>query len=730
MKNLIIIIVIFFVLSCKNEENFSNRFSMPLIDSINVIENYYGKNIKDDYRHMEDTSDSIITNWYKKQNKLASNILGNITGRDSLTSLLYEISNRKSFRIKRVNVTQNDNYFFLKKKIGEEYYKLYYKESLDSDDIILFDPKDYRPNSENGYIINYIKPSWNGKYVVISLSYSGRELSDLIILNVEKGKLMPQILDNAWPTNFLGVNWLPDNSGFTYLRFLDTDISNPKFKQNSQSVLHLLKDIEGKVNYIFGNKTHPNFDISANLYPTTKIRSTDDKYIIGYLSEVDSYWKAYYAKISDVKSGNLNWKPLYSKADKIETSKGYFVNNEFVFLSANEADNKKIMSVDANRLNFDNSKTIVEEKVNEVINDFEITKDAIYYSTLKYGVEANLYIVKDGQEKKIKTPKRAGLISLTNKSVYSDELWVSIEGWTSPYLRYRYDLKTGRFEEDDLYPKIEYPEFENIIVEEVLVKSHDGKEVPFSIIYDKELIKNVKNPVFLYGYGAYGDIESPYFSSIMLSFVKKGGLFCIAHVRGGGEKGDKWHKEGYKTTKSNSWKDLIACAEYLINQKFTSKDHIAIYGASAGGLLVTRAMVERPDLFRVVISEYGYLNPFRSEVIGSAGSNSKEFGTTKDSLECLSLINMDPYLNLKNNISYPATYLSVGMNDPQVQPWMSGKVTAKLQNNDQQKNPVLLLADFEAGHGETSNGLKIYEEWANVFSFVLWQTGHPDYQLK
>ncbi len=732
MKKLTFALFILVIQSCKNDTTFFHIYSnsIPIIDSTRIVEEYYGKAINDAYRHIEKTNDSTIIKWYKKQNRLATNLLDNITGRDSLTNLLYEVSNRKSFRVKEINTTQSDSYFFLKKKANEEYYKLYYKENPSSESIILYDPKEFKTDSENEYIINYIKPSWDGKYVVISLSHSGRELSDMVVLDIEKKELMPQTLDNAWPTNFLGVNWLPDNSGFTYLRFSDSDISNPKFKRNSQSVLHLLKDKNGEVNYIFGNKTLPELNISEKLFPTTKIYSDQDKYIIGYLSEVDNYWKAYYAKISDIKSGSLNWKPLYTKTDKIEANKGYFVNDEFVFLSAKGADNKKIMSVNLNGLNFNDSKVIVSEKSNEVINDFEITRDAIYYSTLKYGVDANLYVIYNGEEKKINTPKKAGLISLTNKSVYSDELWVSIEGWASPFLRYQYDLKTNVFKEDDLFPKIDYPEFESIQAEEILIKSHDGEEIPLSIIYDKELKRNSKNPVFLYGYGAYGDIEAPYFSSIMLNFVKQGGIFCIAHVRGGGEKGDKWHKEGYKTTKQNSWKDLIACTEYLIDEKFTSKEHTAIYGASVGGLLVGRAMTERPDLFKVVISEVGYLNPFRGEIIGSAGTNTEEFGSSKDSLECLSLINMDPYLNIKDKINYPSTYLTVGMNDPLVQPWMSGKFAAKLQNRKIQKNPVLLFADFEAGHGESSNELKIYEEWANIFSFILWQTGHPDFQLK
>ena len=703
-------------------------YSYPSIDSISVTEQYYGRSLNDTYRQIENTDDSTITNWYIKQTLLANDVLNDLNGRDSLINELYEIANRKSFRVKRINITSNNNYYFLKKEVDDSHYKLYYNESVSSESEILYDPKDFKANSENIYNINYIKPSWDGKYVVISLSHSGMGISDMIILDVKNKKIMPQILDHAWPANFLGINWLPDNSGFTYLRFSDTDISNPKFKQNSQSVLHLLKDKEGKIRYIFGNKTHPKFNISEKLFPTTKIHSSQDNYIIGYLSEVDNYWKAYYAKISDIKSGKLQWKPLYSKTDKAETSKGYFVDDKFIFLSAKNADNKKIMSVDID--NFNLSKTIVPEKPNEVINDFEITKDAVYFSTLKYGVDANFYKVQNEQEEKINTPKKAGLISLDNKSAYSNKLWVSIEGWTSPYLRYQYDLKTNTFKEDNLSPKINYPEFDNIVVEEILVKSHDGKEVPFSIIHNKDLKKNSENPIFLYGYGAYGDVESPYFSSIMLSFVKKGGVFCIAHVRGGGEKGDNWHKGGYKTTKSNSWKDLIACTEYLINKKYTSKNHTAIYGASAGGLLVGRAMTERPDLFKVVISEYGYLNPFRGQLLGAAGTNSEEFGSVKDSLECISLIDMDPYLSIKNNVDYPATYLTVGMNDPQVQPWMSGKFAARLQNRNNQKNPVLLSADFEAGHGESSNELKIYEEWANIFSFVLWQTGHPNYQLK
>lgn len=166
----------------------------------------------------------------------------------------------------------------------------------------------------------------------------------------------------------------------------------------------------------------------------------------------------------------------------------------------------------------------------------------------------------------------------------------------------------------------------------------------------------------------------------------------------------------------------------MIDEKITSKNHTAIYGGSAGGIMIGRAMTERPDLFKVVISDVAYLNPLRAEVTGSSGSSSREYGTIKDSTECMILIDMDPYLHIKDSINYPATLLTVGMNDPLVMPWMTGKYVARLQNASLLQNPVLLFADFDGGH--VSNDLKIYEEWANIFSFIFWQTGHPDYQPK
>ena len=721
---------LFLFFNCKNEPNKQEIYSPPKILGQASSNNYFGKKIIDPYRNLEIIEDSTINNWYKSQSEYTKSYLSKIKNRDSFINTTYELDNRKSFFISRHHLTENDNRFYLKKNIGEKNYNLYYKGFKDNGETLLFAPETYKTETGNKYSINYIKPSWDEKYIVVSLSHSGKELSELIIINTQIKKQLPVVLENAWPSSYMGINWLPDNSGFTYLYFPNSDSKNSNFKKNNQSVLYTLGQTPKKLNYIFGNKTHPELNIQSTEHPSTNINSSNDKYIIGYLSGVDNFWDTYYAKIDDIKKGKLDWKPLHKKEDKVKTSRGVFVGDEFIFMTGKGADNFQLASVNIDSLDFENPKIIFKEKEHEVIETFRANKDAIYVATSKYGIEANLYEIVNNNTKKINLPKKAGYISLSHKSINFNDLWVSISGWTSSNERYKYDFKTETFEDDYLTDKIEYPEFENITIEEISIPSHDGVLVPISIIHNKNITKDGNNPSFFFGYGSYGDGISPFFSPIFLQYVREGGVLCIPHIRGGGEKGEEWRKGGFKTTKPNTWKDLIASVEYLITEKFTSKEKTAIYSSSAGGIMVGRAMTERPDLFAAVISEAGVLNPIRMEVQPSGGgSNIREFGNVKDSIECMALLEMDAYLHIKDSTNYPATYLTVGMNDPRVVPWESGKFAARLQNTNILKKPILLYADFDTGHFGSSDK-KVYEEWGNVFSFAFWQTGHPDYQLK
>ncbi len=206
---------------------------------------------------------------------------------------------------------------------------------------------------------------------------------------------------------------------------------------------------------------------------------------------------------------------------------------------------------------------------------------------------------------------------------------------------------------------------------------------------------------------------------------------AIAHVRGGGEKGDPWRKAGYKTTKPNTWKDLIACTEYMIDQGYTSSKKTAVWGTSAGGIMAGRAMTDRPDLYKAMILYSPAMNMLRSEVQPNGPNSIKEFGTFEKPEEFKALLEMDSYHNIKEGTKYPATLIAAGAKDSRVVVWDPAKFAARLQAANTSDNPILFAVDFDSGHGAIgSTKLKRYEQYANAFSFAFWQTGHPDYQFE
>ena len=329
--------------------------------------------------------------------------------------------------------------------------------------------------------------------------------------------------------------------------------------------------------------------------------------------------------------------------------------------------------------NFNKYETLVKEDSERVITDITITKQGLFYVKTKNGVEAKLYRLHKGNEKIIPLPKSVGYISVLSKGVDYNDLWIETQGWTSKKERYKYNYKTKTFENANIVPVQKYPELDDVIVEEIEVPSHDGVMVPLSIIYKKGIQMNSNHPLFILGYGAYGISMSPHFRANMLHWLSNGGVYAVAHVRGGGEKGDAWHKGGFKTTKPNTWKDFIACTEYLIHQKYTSPKKIAIWSGSAGGILIGRAITERPDLFAVAIIRVGLLNSIRLEYQPNGQNNTKEFGTVNDSTEFKALYEMDAYHHIKDGVNYPAVYLTAGLNDARVPAWQPAKFTARMQ---------------------------------------------------
>ena len=275
----------------------------------------------------------------------------------------------------------------------------------------------------------------------------------------------------------------------------------------------------------------------------------------------------------------------------------------------------------------------------------------------------------------------------------------------------------------DLLPKGEFDDLPGFESKEVKVKSHDGVEVPLSIIYRAGIELDGKNPALIKGYGAYGSISSVYYNPLNIAWLERGGVLAIAHIRGGGEYGKAWHHAGQKTTKPNTWKDFIACSEYLITSGYTSHELIAGQGGSAGGITIGRAITERPDLFKAAIINVGDLDAVRMETTTNGVPNVYEFGTVTIEEEFKGLLAMSSYHHVKEGTAYPAVLLTHGMNDPRVDPWNSAKMTARLQAATSSSNPVLFRVEYSAGHGIGSTRRQSLEGRADAWAFLLWQFG-------
>jgi len=305
---------------------------------------------------------------------------------------------------------------------------------------------------------------------------------------------------------------------------------------------------------------------------------------------------------------------------------------------------------------------------------------------------------------------------------------LALTSWTQPVTLYDYAPGSGATAKSVFNADVSYPGFADLVAEEVEVPSHDGTLVPLSIIHRRDLVKDGSSPCILEGYGAYGmNPYSPACSVMKNDVALHGVVLGFAHVRGGGEKGEAWYRAGWKTTKPNTWKDFIACGEYLVKQGYTSSARLAGTGTSAGGVLISRAVTERPDLFAAAVCNVGCANAMRMEFTPNGPVNVPEFGTVQDEQECKALFEMDGVQHVKTGVAYPAVLGVGGWNDPRVTAWEPGKFVASLQAASTSGKPVLMKVNYDNGHF-TEEKTVTFRNFAGQYSFMLWQTGHPEFQ--
>jgi prolyl oligopeptidase len=714
MNAKLIIILLLPVFSCVLfcNDAFTQKFVYAPTPKQPVADTIFGKVVMDEYRWLEEVSDPKVQHWMKAQAAFSDSVLNSIPGRNVLMEEFKRLGEKTSTNFSIFTFREGGRYFYTKALAGENVAKLYYRNGKDGRDVLLFDTKTY---TQNGAPITGFRftPSKDGKKVALALTEGGKgDINTVKVLNVDTKTFYP---DSLYPVHSV-QGWTSDNKGFLYAALQTGDHrSNELFKDITINY-HRLGTEAKEDEVVLAEKNNPELglkpsDFLAVLYGLSL--SPDNKYLTIALPA--GY---FYASVADLGKVPIRWNRLGKPEDGIDNGMLY---NEMVYFVADGA----IKSSPVDEFEVAKASTVIP-KSGESIEWVKVSRDYLFVvKTDGVNTSTLQYHLLTGRLDSVQPPY-SGTAWILPFDTETNDCYINVTSWLRPRTQYFYNPAIRKMSLSPFNPMVKYPDIEDLMVKVIDVKSHDGVMVPLTLIHNKNIKRDGSNVVLMTGFGAYGTRTFADFNPMFLPLLKRGVIIAKAHVRGGGEKGETWHKGGFKATKPNAWKDFIACAEYLIKAGYTSPKHLVSEGFSAGGITVGRAMTERPELFAATIHNYPLSNPLRGENRPNGAADAVEFGTVKDSTEAMGLLLMDAYLNVKPRVEYPAVLATAGINDPRVPVWQPGKLVAALQNASTSDKPVLLNVNYDSGHGPVD----WIRDASNQYAFALWQAGHNHFQTR
>ena len=682
-----------------------------------VTDSYFGTQVTDPYRYMEDLTASDVQAWAKAQNEHTRTVLGAIPGRAPLLKRIAELEASVQARVAGVERLPNDLVFYEKRGADDNQFKVFVRQGLTGPETVLVDPDALARAKGVPYAVTFFAPSDSGKYLAYGLSTGGSEEASIHVLEVATGKEVIEPIDRA---HYSQAHWMPDDSGFFYFRQRALPPGSPDAeKYRYQTAFFHRLDGKGPDPAIIAAGENKAIEITPEEFPSVTPALGTPWTIAIPGNGVQRELSVYVAPRGDVLKPGVHWRKLFDASADITNLALH--GDDLYVQTHKDAPRYQILRTSVLHPDLAHADVVVAPG-REVVVDLRAAKDALYV-VARDGTLGKVYRVPFG-----KGGKPEGSVEIASADPRVPGVILEIGSWTRDAGFYAYDPQTRKFADTGLQPLGPYGAPDNIASKEVLVKGHDGVEVPLSIVYPKGIKLDGSNPTLLYGYGSYGITDDPVYIPRFLAWYEQGAIRATCHVRGGGAYGEEWHLAGKQATKPNTWKDFIACAEYLIKEGYTSTPKLAINGGSAGGILVGRAMTERPDLFAVAVPQVGVLNALRAETSANGVPNIPEFGTVKDEQQFKSLLEMDALFHVTDGVKYPATLVTTGINDPRVPPWESFKFTARLQAATASDRPVLLRIEYAGGHGVGSTKTQRQEETADVWSFMLWQFGAPAFQ--
>ena len=702
----------------------------PIAVVRNTTDTFFGTTVTDPYRYFENKKSPEVVAWMKAHNDEARATLAKIPGREAMLANLTRYDASVSDRVGSITRLPGDLYFLERRAATDNQFKLYMRRGSTGTDKLLVDPEALEKSTGKPHAINWYTPSPDGSLVAYGLSQGGSEEAVLHLLNTTTGKQIGQPISRA---NYGGVDWTADGKTlvFNRLQEMRKGMLDTQKYQRSQMMMLTPGQAASSARVAFGDRLK-GLDITPVESPTVNL-TFDGRWAIGAVyNGTQREIRLFIAPQAEVLAGQPKWQRVVSPSDAV-TSFSYF-NDTLYLVTHAGAPRSQVLALDLKAPQIAKARVVVPAS-NRVVIRVAAAADALYVETRDGNIKRLFKRAYDAAADATEVPLPIeGSFSLgdgeSGASAADPRLpgvLIELESWTRARQVFAVTAD-GKVGNTGLQPVGRFDAPTDIEATEVKVPSHDGALVPMSIIHRKGVKLDGSNPTLLYGYASYGITEAPFFSPSRLAWMDAGGVYAIANPRGSSVYGNDWYKGGFQASKPNTWKDFIACAEYLIARKYTSPSKLGILGGSAGGILVGRAMTERPDLFAAVIPAVGALDTLRFETTANGVPNIPEFGTVKTEAGFKALQAMSTYDHVKPGVAYPAVMLTHGVNDPRVDVWESTKTAARLKAATSSGKPVLMRLEFDAGHGIGNTKKQQLAERADNFSFLLWQMGVAGYQ--
>ncbi|MCW5519885.1 S9 family peptidase [Aureitalea sp. L0-47] len=704
-KSIILLLIGLSIIACKEEKKEPIAVNYPETNQVDTVTTYFGTEVKDPYRWLEDDMSDETGDWVKRQNEVTFGYLDTIPFREDLKQRLETLWNYEKVG---APFKEGDYTYFRKNDGLQNQYVIYrYQTGADPSTAEIFlDPNTFK---EDGTIsLGGLSFSDNGKTAAYSISEGGSDWRKVLVMDTETKEIVEDTLIDV---KFSGLSW-KGNEGFYYSSYDKPKGSELSAKTDQHKLYyHKVGTPQSEDELIFGGT-----EAEKHRYVGGYV-TEDNKYLVVTASISTSGNKLFIKDLEDPSAGFVT---VLDHTD----SDTYVIENEGskLYLATNlNAPNQKIVTVDASNPTSENWVDFIPETENVLSPSSggkyifaEYMVDAVS-KVFQYDMEGNMV-------REIELP---GVGSAGGFGAKKDEteLYYSFTNYVTPGSIYKFDMESGNSE---LYrkPEIDFNP-ENYESNQVFYTSKDGTKVPMIITHKKGLTLDGKNPTILYGYGGFNISLTPGFSITNAVWMEQGGVYAVPNLRGGGEYGKDWHNAGTKMQKQNVFDDFIAAAEYLIENKYTSSDYLAIRGGSNGGLLVGATMTQRPDLMKVALPAVGVLDMLRYHTFTAGAGWAYDYGTAEESKEMFEYLKgYSPVHNVKEGVEYPATLITTGDHDDRVVPAHSFKFAAELQSKQTGTNPTLIRIETDAGHGAGTPVSKTIEQYADIFGFTLYNMGY------